>query len=109
MPVSTLGSCLQWAWQGQGRAITSPAPVPHRSPNARTAHRPHRPAVDALCPAVAPRTSGRRTVMHWHTESVVDPRTGATVTEVQPGTFCTQVCGCAGGGGEASAGSAPRS
>lgn len=43
------------------------------------------------CLAVAPRTSGRRTVMQWHTENVVDPRTGATVSEVQPGTFCTQV------------------
>jgi hypothetical protein len=28
--------------------------------------------------------------MQWHTDSVTDPRTGALVTHVQPGTFCTQ-------------------
>lgn len=42
-------------------------------------------------PAAAPRTSGRRTVLQWHTDNVVDPRTGAMVSEVSPGTFCTQV------------------
>ncbi|KAL4458469.1 hypothetical protein ABPG75_013334 [Micractinium tetrahymenae] len=70
-----------------------PPPAPPPAPVAPTPSKPvtrqknHSPATGA---AVAPRTSGRRTVMQWHTESVIDPRTGASVTEVQPGTFCTQ-------------------
>lgn len=44
-------------------------------------------------PAAVPRTSGRRTVLQWNTDCVIDPRTGAAVTEVSPGTFCTQVRG----------------
>jgi hypothetical protein len=49
------------------------------------------PAPLRVSAAVAPRPSGRKAVLQWHTESVTDPRTGATVTEVEPGTFCTQV------------------
>lgn len=45
---------------------------------------------DSAAATVAPRPSGRKAVLQWHTESVTDPRTGATVTEVEPGTFCTQ-------------------
>ncbi|KAL4418650.1 hypothetical protein ABPG77_011400 [Micractinium sp. CCAP 211/92] len=64
-----------------------PAPVAHTPSKPVTRQKNHSPATGV---AVAPRTSGRRTVMQWHTENVVDPRTGATVSEVQPGTFCTQ-------------------
>lgn len=69
-------------------ALVNPAPLADLSPSLSGFH-----------PAAASRPAGRKAVVTWHTDSVTDPRTGAAVTVVQPGTFCTQVCVPLGGGG----------
>lgn len=81
-----------------------PAPVPPPQP---VAHQPSKPVTRqknhsgwhhhaaAAAPGErrsAPRATGRRAILQWHTDSVVDPRTGAVVTQVAPATFCTQCC-----------------
>lgn len=65
-----------------------PVPVAHTPSKPVTRQKQHNTPV-AVAP-VAPRTSGRKAVLLWNTERVTDPRTGAPVSEVHPGTFCTQ-------------------
>ncbi|KAI3435863.1 hypothetical protein D9Q98_001921 [Chlorella vulgaris] len=76
----------------------APPPPPPPPPAPLTTHTPSKPVTrqkqvhtpaGAAAPAV-PRSSGRKTVLQWHTDSVVDPRSGTSTSSVQPGTFCTQ-------------------
>lgn len=100
-PVPPVGSA---AARNRGRPAGAPRlkplpPPPPPPPPAPVAHLPSKPVTRqrnmshpfaASSAPSAPRTSGRRTVLQWHTDNVVDPRTGAMVSEVSPGTFCTQ-------------------
>jgi hypothetical protein len=100
-PVPPVGSA---AARNRGRPAGAPRlkplpPPPPPPPPMPVAHPPSKPVTrqrnvchpftSSTGPSM-PRTSGRRTVLQWHTHNVIDPRTGATVNEVSPGTFCTQ-------------------
>ncbi|EFN54181.1 expressed protein [Chlorella variabilis] len=106
MPAPSLGAYLRNLGRPAGaprlRPLpTAPPPTPAEAKPvaaAAAAATPSKPVTrqkhthtpsGAAAPA-APRSSGRRTVLQWHTDSVTDPRTGAAITAVQPGTFCTQ-------------------